>query len=89
MIELLYTAADGTFPNGYQKTVGLGELRIVQAVKQILNVNLKRAKLWEPLSHAFSEFLETWSMPVSRWLRWSAHCFSHTPGEDVLFALEP
>jgi hypothetical protein len=43
MNELLYTAADGTLPNGYQKTVGLGELRIVQAVKQILNVNLKRA----------------------------------------------
>jgi hypothetical protein len=43
MIELLYTAADGTLPNGDQKTVGLGELRIVQAVKQILNVNLKRA----------------------------------------------
>jgi hypothetical protein len=43
MIELLYTAADGTLPNGYQKTISLGELRIVQAVKQILNVNLKRA----------------------------------------------
>jgi len=43
MIELLHTAADGTLPNGHQKTIGLGELRIVQAVKQILNVNLKRA----------------------------------------------
>jgi hypothetical protein len=38
-----YTAADGTLPNGDQKTISLGELRIVQAVKQILNVNLKRA----------------------------------------------
>jgi hypothetical protein len=44
MIELLYTAADGTFSNGNQKTVGLGELRIVQAVKLILNVNLKLAE---------------------------------------------
>jgi len=43
MIELLHTAADQTLPNGDQKTVGLGKLRIVQAVKQILNVNLKRA----------------------------------------------
>jgi hypothetical protein len=44
MTELLYTATDGTLPNGNQKTVGLGKLRIVQAVKQILNVNLKRAE---------------------------------------------
>jgi hypothetical protein len=44
MIELLYTAADGTLPNGYQETVSLGELRIAQAVKQILHVNLKRAE---------------------------------------------
>jgi hypothetical protein len=43
MNELLYTAADGTLPNGYEKTVGLGELRIVQAVKQLLNVNLNGA----------------------------------------------
>jgi hypothetical protein len=44
MTELLYTAADGTLPNGYQKTVGLGEFRIVQTVKQILNVNSKRSE---------------------------------------------
>jgi len=55
MTELLYAVADGTLPNGYQKTVGLGELRIVQAVKQILNVNLKRTERRAPLSHAFSE----------------------------------
>jgi hypothetical protein len=55
MTELLYIAADGTLPNRYQKTVGLGKLRIVQAVKQILNVNLKRAERGAPLSHAFSE----------------------------------
>jgi hypothetical protein len=44
MTKLLYTPSDGTLPNGYQKTVGLGKLGIVQAVKQILNVNLKRAE---------------------------------------------
>jgi hypothetical protein len=43
MIELLYTAADGTLPNGHQKTVGLVKLGIVQTVKKIFNVNLKRA----------------------------------------------
>jgi len=59
MIELLYTAADGTLPNGHQKTVGLGKLGIVQAVKQILNVYLKWAVRWARLSHAFSEHLET------------------------------
>jgi hypothetical protein len=40
MIELLYTAADRTLPNRHQKTVGLGKLGIVQAVKQMLNVYL-------------------------------------------------
>jgi len=44
MTEPLYTPTDGTLPDGHQKTVGLGKLRIVQAVKQILNVNLKRAE---------------------------------------------
>jgi hypothetical protein len=40
MTELLYAAADGTLPNGYKKTVGLGKFGIVQAVKQMLNVYL-------------------------------------------------
>jgi hypothetical protein len=43
MIKLLHTAANGTFPNGNKKAVGLGEFRFVQAIKQILNVNLKLA----------------------------------------------
>ena len=43
MIELLYTAADGTLPNRHQNAVGLGELRIVQSIKRIVKVNLKRA----------------------------------------------
>jgi hypothetical protein len=44
MIELLHIAANRTFPNGHKKTVGLDEFRFVQAIKQILNVNLKRAE---------------------------------------------
>jgi hypothetical protein len=40
MIELLYTAADRTLSNRHQKTVGLGKLGIVQAVKQMLNMYL-------------------------------------------------
>jgi hypothetical protein len=55
MTELLYTAANGTLPDRCQKTVGLGKLGIVQAVKKILNLNLKRAERGAPLSHAFSE----------------------------------
>jgi hypothetical protein len=42
MIELLYAAADGTLPNRRQKTVGLGDFRIVQAIKRIVKENLKR-----------------------------------------------
>ena len=41
MIELLYTAADGTLPNGHQKTVRLGDFRIVQAIKRLVKENLK------------------------------------------------
>jgi hypothetical protein len=40
MIDLLHTAADGALPSGNQNTVGLGEIRVVQAIKQIVNVNL-------------------------------------------------
>jgi hypothetical protein len=58
MFELLYTAADGSFPNGHQKTVGLGEICIVQAIKHIVNANLKRAMRLARLSHAFSEYSE-------------------------------
>jgi len=44
MIKLLHTAANGTFPNGHKKTVCLNEFCFVQTIKQILNVNLKRAE---------------------------------------------
>jgi len=64
MIKLLHIAANGTFPNGHKKTVGLYEFRFVQAIKQILNVNLKRAERWARLSHAFSEHSETQPMRV-------------------------
>jgi hypothetical protein len=59
MFELLYTPADRSFPNGHQKTVGLGELCIVQAIKHIVNPNLKRAARLARLTHAFSECSET------------------------------
>jgi len=36
MIELLYTAPDGTFPNGHLHAIGLGELRIVQAIDDLV-----------------------------------------------------
>ena len=59
MFELLYIPADRSFPNGHQKTVGLGELGIVQAIKHIVNANLKRAVRLARLSHAFSAYSET------------------------------
>jgi hypothetical protein len=55
MIDLLHTPADGTLPNGHKNTVGLDELRVVQAIKQVVNLNLKRAARWARFSHAFSE----------------------------------
>jgi len=36
----------------------------MQAIKQILNVNLKRAGRWARLSHAFSDHSETQPMRV-------------------------
>jgi hypothetical protein len=85
MIELLHATADGAFPNGHKNTVGLGELRVVQAIKQIVNVNLKRNLRRARLSHAFSEYLETQPTRASRSRQWSAHCFSHTREEGVPF----
>jgi hypothetical protein len=49
-MELLHTAADGALPNGHKNTVGLGELRVVQAIKQVIHVNLKPAARWARLS---------------------------------------
>ena len=83
MIELLHTAADRMLPNGHQNTVGLDEFRVVQAIKQIVNVNLKRAMRFARLSHAFSEYSETRPTRVSRSYRSSVRFFSHTPEEDV------
>jgi len=59
MFALLYIPADSPFPNRYQKTVGLGELCIVQAIKHIVNPNLKRTARLARLTHAFSEHSET------------------------------
>src|SRR5260370_7360703 len=85
MIELLHPAADGPLPNGHKNTVGLDELRVVQAIKPVVNVNLKRAARWARLSHAFSESSETRPTRGSRSRRSSTHCFSHTPEEAPPF----
>jgi hypothetical protein len=87
MIELLYTAADRALSNGHKNTVGLSELRIVQAIKQIVNMNLKRAARSARLSHAFSAYSETQRTRGSQSHPSSAHCFSHAPEEDVPFPL--
>ena len=85
MIELLYTPANGTLPNGHQNTVGLTELRIVQAIKCIFNLNLKRAVGLAQLSHAFSEYRETPPKRASRSLRLSGRCFWHRLAEGEPF----
>jgi hypothetical protein len=82
MIDLLY-AADGTLPDGHQKTVGLGEFRIVQAIKRIVKENLRRTASGARLSHAFSEYLETQPTHVTRSRPSLRHFFSHKPEEDV------
>jgi len=83
MFELLYTVANRTLPNRHQKTVGLRELRVVQAIKPIVNLNLERAVPLARLSHAFSEYLETGLTHASRSPRSSAHCSSHKLAEYV------
>jgi hypothetical protein len=87
MIKLLYTAAGGTLPNRHQKAVGLGDFRVVQAIKRIVKENLKRAVSGARLSHAVSEYSETRPTHASRSLRSSGHFFSHTPEEDLPFPL--
>jgi len=83
MTELLYAVADRTLPNGHQKTVGLGELRIVQTIKRIVKENLRRPVSGVGFSHAFAEYSETRPMHVSRLLLSSDHFVSHKPEEDV------
>jgi hypothetical protein len=53
MPGLLYARADGAFSLRHQKVVCLGELRIAQPIKRIIEVDLKRAASCRPLSHAF------------------------------------
>src|SRR5664280_2206653 len=84
MIRLLHNAADRTLPNRHQNTVGLGQLRVAQAIKRRVNVILKLAISCARLSHAFSEHSETRPTRVSRSRRLLAHSFSRMPAEDVL-----
>jgi hypothetical protein len=83
MIELLYAVADGTFPNGHEKTIGLGEFRIMQAIERIFKENLRRAVSGTRLSYDFSEYSETQPMHKSRSLRSSDPSFSHKPEGDA------
>jgi hypothetical protein len=55
MIELLHTA-EGTFPSGDKDIVGLSELGLEQAIKDIIDVDFLQAAPGACLSHAFSVF---------------------------------
>jgi hypothetical protein len=88
MFELLYTATNGTFSKGHQKAIGLREFRIVQAIKHIVNANMKRAGRLARLSHAFFEYSETRPPHASQSRRSSGHCSLHRPEEDALFLPE-
>jgi hypothetical protein len=68
MINLLY-AAGRTLSSRHKNAVCLGELRIVQAIKYKVNVNLKRAVQFARLSHVFSEYRERKPMRESQSLR--------------------
>src|SRR5277367_3660458 len=68
--------------------LSLRELRIVQTIKPIVDVDLKWAVSGARLSHSFSKNRETQPMLVSRSSRSSDHCSSRMPGEDGLFPQE-
>jgi hypothetical protein len=53
MPSLLYSRADDALPLRHQSVVGLGKLRLTQAIKRIIEMNLKRAAPCRPVSHAF------------------------------------
>ena len=73
-----YASTNRAFPKGHQNIVGLGELRLEQAIKRIVDFDLQRAASCARLSHAFLEQPETRSTHASRSFPWLGHCFSHT-----------
>lgn len=59
---LAYTRAHNTLLRGYQEFIDLGELRCAQAVKCIVEMDLKRETSGTSLSHALVERSETLSV---------------------------
>jgi hypothetical protein len=53
MLGLLHSHADDALTLRHQQVVGLGELRIAQPIKRIIELDLQRAASCRPLSHAF------------------------------------
>jgi hypothetical protein len=54
-----YTSTKHTLESGHQDFIGLRELRCTQAVKGIIEMDLKRAAICTLLSHAFVARRET------------------------------
>jgi hypothetical protein len=59
---LPHTRADDTLLRGHQELIDLCELRGAQAIKRIVEMDLKRETSWTSLSHAFVERSETLSV---------------------------
>jgi hypothetical protein len=53
MLALLYSRADNALSLRHQELVGLGKFRLPQPIKRIIEMDLKRAAPWRPVSHAF------------------------------------
>jgi len=53
MHGLLHSNADEALALRHQKAVSLGQLRLTQSIKRIVEMDLKQAAPGRPLSHAF------------------------------------
>ena len=61
---LPHTRADQTPLRRHQEFIDLCELRRAQAIKRIVEMDLKRKTSWASLSHAFAERPKTLSVHV-------------------------
>lgn len=61
---LPHTCAHQTLLRGHQELIDLRELRRAQAIKRIVEMDLKRETPWMSVSHAFVERSETLSVHV-------------------------
>jgi hypothetical protein len=61
---LPHTRADDTLLRGHQELIDLCELRRAQAIKRIVEMDVKREASRTSLSHAFVERSETLSVHV-------------------------